>query len=384
MTEDTKDEQVEEAAADMQADDSGDEKKKDPVRRWVRIFTAITAGLFVWYLFADRLTPFSSQGRVNAFVIPIAPEVSGTVESVSVANNQVVSAGQELIKIDRERYLFKLSAAKANLEQIRNQKAAQVANVDAARANVKSAKANFKQSRQDADRLQRIYDEDSGAISVRLLQSSQATLESSRAQVTSAEANLESAIETLGQPGDENPQIIAAKADVDTAQINYDRAIIRAPNDGLVTDVIIEKGNFAAQGQPLMTFVAIQDVWVQADMTENNISHIKPGNKVEIVFDVQPGRVVKGKIRSVGYGVQGAESTSTPGQLPTIQNERDWLRDAQRFPVLIDIDSSERLSEIGLRAGGRADVIVFTGSRPILNTLGRIYIRIKGLLSYAY
>ena len=71
MTEDTKsqdaenapDEQVEEAAAEMKAGDSGNEKKKDPVRRWVMIFTAITAGLFVWYLFADRLTPFSGQGR---------------------------------------------------------------------------------------------------------------------------------------------------------------------------------------------------------------------------------------------------------------------------------------------------------------------------------
>ncbi len=76
----------------------------DPVRKWVLIFAGIAALLLLWYLTAARLTPFSSQARVRAFVVSIAPEISGTVVSVNVTNNQLVEAGQELLQVERNRY----------------------------------------------------------------------------------------------------------------------------------------------------------------------------------------------------------------------------------------------------------------------------------------
>ncbi|MGD8359117.1 MAG: biotin/lipoyl-binding protein, partial [Lysobacterales bacterium] len=78
-------------------------KPVDPVRRWTFIVLALCLVLLGWYLRADRVTPSSSQARVNALVVPVAPEVSGTITGVSVRNNQVVEAGQELFQIDIER-----------------------------------------------------------------------------------------------------------------------------------------------------------------------------------------------------------------------------------------------------------------------------------------
>jgi multidrug resistance efflux pump len=105
---------------------------------------------------------------------------------------------------------------------------------------------------------------------------------------------------------------------------------------------------------------------------------------VAILFDVLPGEVFSGRVRSIGVGVS-AGSNHPPGTLPTIQNNRDWLRQAQRFPVVIDIDASDAADLAGdLRIGGQASVIGYTEGHGILNLLGAFYIRLMSWLAYAY
>jgi hypothetical protein len=100
-------------------------------------------------------------------------------------------------------------------------------------------------------------------------------------------------------------------------------------------------------------------------------------------LDVLPGEVLKGRVRSVGYGVSSGQE-APPGTLPTIQNSRDWLRQAQRFPVAIEFDpfDAERLRKV--RIGGQAEVMVFTGHNLLMNMLGAFYIRLRSWLSYLY
>ena len=104
---------------------------------------------------------------------------------------------------------------------------------------------------------------------------------------------------------------------------------------------------------------------------------------VAIVLDVLPGEVLKGRVRSVGYGVSSGQE-APPGTLPTIENSRDWLRQAQRFPAPIEFDASdsERLRKV--RIGGQAEVMVFTGDNVLMNMLGAVYVRLKSWLSYLY
>jgi multidrug resistance efflux pump len=145
----------------------------------------------------------------------------------------------------------------------------------------------------------------------------------------------------------------------------------------------VDRGNYAQIGQALMTFIAIHDLWIQADLTENNLGHVDPGDAVAIVLDVQPGRVFRGRVRSIGYGV--ASGDDTLGTLPTITNDPDWLREAQRFPVLIDFDRGTLDQPIGLRVGSQATVVVYTDDdRWLVNALAALYIRLVSILTYAY
>jgi multidrug resistance efflux pump len=355
---------------------------KDPVRRWTFILLMVIAALLAWYLRADRVTPVSAQARVNALVVPIAPEVSGTLTGVFVGNNQPVKAGQELFQIDIERYRLAVQTAEAALEQARQAQGAAQANVDSARASVESAVANEKRARQDFERQRTIREQDPGALSERRLQSAEASLASAQARVSSARAALQAAIENLGKPGDENAAVQQALAALDTARLNLERATVRAPVDGVVTGVQLDKGNFAAAGAPQMTFIATGDVWVQADFTENNLGHLAPGDAVGIVFDVLPGRVIPGTVREVGFGV----SVDSPplGSLPTIQNDKNWLRDAQRYPVLVDFELPDRQDRARLKVGSQATVVVYTGRHPLFNFLARLYMRALSILTYAF
>jgi multidrug resistance efflux pump len=102
------------------------------------------------------------------------------------------------------------------------------------------------------------------------------------------------------------------------------------------------------------------------------------------VFDVLPGQVYEGRVRSIGRGVAG-DPSHPPGTLPTIQNDRDWLRQSQRFPVRVDFDVGQAEELEGrLRIGGQALVIGYTEGHGLLNLLGAAYIRVMSWLSYAY
>jgi multidrug resistance efflux pump len=111
---------------------------------------------------------------------------------------------------------------------------------------------------------------------------------------------------------------------------------------------------------------------------------MRPGTPVDIVFDVLPGHVFKGHVRSIGLGVSAGNSPP-PGTLPSIDNNRDWLRQSQRFPVIIGFDARQDPDlPRYLRVGGQASVLAYGEGSGILKLLGKLYIRVASLLSYAY
>jgi len=354
----------------------------DPVRKWTFIVLGAAGILLCWYLIADRITPYSSQARVHALVVPISAQVSGNVTEVQVGNNQLVDAGQVLLQIDPAQYHLAVATAEANLQTARQATGASTASVDAAKAAVTSAKANLLRAEQDAVRLRRIKLEDPGALSDRRIETAEATLSAAQGQLGSAIANLEKARQDLGEAGDNNARILQAQAALEQAELDLQRTTVMAPDNGLVTDVRVDRGNFAAVGAPQMTFVATHNIWVQADFTENNLGNIRPGTAVEVAFDAMPGRVFDGKVRGIGFGVA---TGSTPlGSLPTIENNRQWLRDEQRYAVVIDFEIPDAEDGRNIRVGAQASVIVYTGGNWLFNTIGKIHVRVASILSFAY
>ena len=336
-----------------------------------------------WYLFADRYTPYSSQARVQAFVVPVAPEVAGRINRVLVKNNQQVVAGQPLFELDDSQYRIALAKARSDYDTARDSINAATAGVASAEANLRVARAGLLKASQDASRQEKLYQEDPGAISVRRLEIARATLEESRGRVEAAEAQVRQAREQEGGPLDSNAKLLSAKQAVEKAELDMQHAVLRAPGRGLVTDLRTDAGQFAAAGTPLLTLIAVHDLWISADMTENNLSQIRPGNPVEIGLDALPGQVFKGRVRSIGRGVSSGESTQ--GGLPTIQNNGDWLRQSQRFPVAIEFEPQVLQRVVsGARVGGQADVIIYSGDHFVLNLLSHGYIRLMSWLSFAY
>ena len=133
----------------------------------------------------------------------------------------------------------------------------------------------------------------------------------------------------------------------------------------------------------MLTLIAIHNLWVNAEFTENNLGRVKVGTPVEILFDVLPGRVFRGEVRSLGLGVS-AGFNQPAGALPTIRNDRDWLRQSQRFPIIIGFDAEDPALREHLRIGGQASVIAYSEGTGLLRLLGKAQIRLASWLSYAF
>lgn len=354
------------------------------VKRGGVIVASIILLTLTWYMVSDRFTPYTTQARVQGYVIGVAPKVAGEVTAVWAKNNQDVAQGEPLFEVDRAHYEIALSKARSDLENARRQVDAGTAAVDAARSSRDAALANRTRAEQDSNRLLRLHTEDPGTISTRRLEMSQASLDQAIAGVAAAEASIRQAIESMGGEDDENNAILqAASAAVDQAELDLSNTQVNAPSRGVITDLRADVGQFAGTGSPVMTLIAVHDLWVSAEFTENNLGNMQAGDEVEILFDTMPGEIFDGRVRSIGIGIAAGQS-HPPGTLPTIQNNRDFLRQAQRFPVIIDFAIAN--PELGgqLRIGGQASVTVYSRNAGLVAFLARFHIRLMSWLSYAY
>lgn len=351
----------------------------DPVRKITRYVLIVVAILFVWYVAADRIAPWTDQARVQAYVIPVVPQVSGRVVEVNVVKDQVVEPGDVLLKINPSDYQLEVESAEAALELAGQEIGAGTASVTTAQAKLVEAMTNLEHAKTQSVRVFEL--EKKQVMSKSEGDKARAVVKQAESQVDSARAELEKARQSLGVEGEANPRIRSAIADLKKAQLDLSRTTVLAPSKGGITNLQIEEGYYASTGVPLMTFIEFDNVWIQANMRENNIANIEQGDAVDIVLDVAPGKVFKGRVSSVGFAVDSA-AMGEVGGLASVENKSGWLRDAQRFPVIIVFDDD---SASGLRRlGGQADVLVYTSSNWIINPLGWLYIRLLSWLSYVY
>lgn len=353
--------------------------EKDPVKTWTGITLFICLLIFTGHILADKYTPYTSNGRIEAYVVPIVPQVSGVLTEVNVKNNQIVRNEQVLAVIDSSKYQFAVQKSKADLEKATQASAVDMSGVTTAQARVAEAEANLKNAKVKGERI--IGLSKKGAASVSRADDARSRIDASKAQLASARSELVKAKSKLGNTGKDNAQVKVAIAALEIAELDLQRSFIAAPSDGVITNLTIDVGQYASTGSPLMTFISTKSIWIQADMRENSLINIEKGNPVEIVLDAAPGHVFKGEVQSVGYGVSDNVG-NTLGGLTTVQPTQGWLRQAQHIPVLIKFTDNE--SKGFKRVGGQANIIVYTGSNTILNTLGKIWIRLISFFSHIY
>jgi multidrug resistance efflux pump len=351
----------------------------DPVKKITRIALIVIAILFVWYVIADRLAPWTDQARVQAYVVPIVSQVAGRVIEINVGKDQEVQQGDVLLKIDPSDYQLAVDNAETNLELAGQDIGAGTANVSTAQAKVVEAVANLDHLKAQAKRV--IELEEKQIYSVARGDKARAAVVKAEAQLESAKSELEKAKQALGVNGNQNPKIRSAIAKLKKAQIDLSRTTILAPSHGGITNLKIDEGHYASVGAPLMTFIEVENVWVKANLRENSIANVEVGTPVDIILDSAPGKVFQGKVSSMGFAVSH-EKGGAIGDLETIESSSGWLRDAQRFPVYISFDVDSAKGD--LRLGGQADVQFYSTGNWLINSLGWVWIRLLSWLSYIY
>jgi multidrug resistance efflux pump len=351
----------------------------DPVKRITHIALIAIAIMFLWYIVADRLAPWTDQARVQAYIVPIVSQVSGRVIEVNVGKDQEVQQGDVLLQINPADYELAVENAKADLELAGQDIGAGTASVTTAQAKVVEMQSNVDHFKAQSRRVfelekKQIYSRAQG-------DKARAAVVQAKAQLASARSELEKAKQALGVKGEENPKIRSAIAQLKKAQIDLSRTTILAPSHGGITNLKIDIGHFASVGAPLMTFIEVDNVWIKANLRENSIANVKQGTPVDIILDSAPGKIFHGKVSSMGFAVSH-EKGGAIGDLESIESSAGWLRDAQRFPVYISFDDDSTRGY--RRLGGQADVQFYSTDNWLINSLGWIWIRMLSWFSYIY
>jgi len=352
-------------------------KSPNPLRLTALVVLGITVAFFFVSILMERLTPYTSQAAVQAYVVKIAPEVAGKIVEIGVVDNQVVRQGDLLFRVDPQPYEIAVTQAEAQLAIVGQSIGASTSAVDSAQASLIVAIAERDNQREQTQRALELVKK--GVYAKAKQDDAEALLKSAEARVTRAEADLEQARQALGPAGDENPQLRQALAALETARLDLLRTTVVAPSDGAVTNLQLAIGQFVGVGQLAMTFIDARTIWITANLKENSLEHLATGDPVDVVLDTLPGRVFPGRVESIGWGVsQGGIDPSTG--LPTVKNDSGWVRDPQRFPLRIVLDDGV---PAGVRYGSQANVVIYTGSNPLANALGAMWIRLVSWISYA-
>ncbi|PTO70516.1 HlyD family secretion protein [Vibrio splendidus] len=353
------------------------ENGKDRVRKVTNYLLLFVAFMLIFSVISDRIIPITDNARVKGYIVPIKPEVSGKVLDILVQPNQLVNQGDKLAILDESDYQIAIQQAEQNLEIAGQNVGAQTASIASAQAKLTSAIVERQNTKLQAKRVLEMADK--GVVSKSDADKARAALATSRAAVVNAEADLEGAKQQMGKEGQENSQVKAALLALEQAQLNLERTVITAPTQGGVSNFSLSEGFYASAGQAIMTFVSTEDIWIEAYYRENSLGNVTVGDEVEVALDFAPGKVVKGRVSSIDWGVDWGQNDQA-GKLAQASQQTGWLRQTQMLPITIEFDNEEVTGM--LRVGGQADVIVYSGDNFVFNAIGKVWIRLISVLSY--
>lgn len=232
--------------------------------------------------------------------VQIAARVSATINRIPLLEGDEVKQGDVLVELDRKEVEARLAAAEARLLSDEAALKAAEARLAADRANLVGIKSNLDRAVADHERNQELFA--SGDIAKATLDASQNELDSRRAAYESAQANLEGSVANV-ESARANVQV--GRADVEQARENLEYTTIRAPIDGVITQVNSREGEVALgtiqnAGTVIMTIADLSEMLVEAQMTEVDAPKVREGQRVSVYLNPYPGRVFTGRLRRIG------------------------------------------------------------------------------------
>ena len=251
------------------------------------VAAACIGGYELWDYY--MYSPWTRDARVQADVVSIAADVSGYVNDIRVKDNQFVHKGEILLVIDQARYTRALALADAT---------------------VAARKADMENAAQQAARRAKLTQ-----------------LSISKEARENAELTADAAAATYQQ----------ALADRSTAQLNLDRTVVRAPVNGFVTNLTLDKGQYASVGSKVMALIDSDSYRVTGYFEETKIPGVKADAQVQIYL-MSGGPPLHGHVESLARGITNRDNPDGPELLANANPTFEWVRLAQRIPVRIHID----------------------------------------------
>ena len=330
----------------------------------------VAVGSLVFWLESGRYAT-TDDATIGAAKVLVSTDVSGLVSSVNVREGQTVKAGQVLFQVDPLQFQIARDSAKANLNEVALNIRSMKETYKELLSNVESQKAQVELDRVTNERNASLVANNDVARQV--YDQSRYTLLLDQARLKSLQQQAEVQLASLDGNADirveDHPLYRQARAAVDEAQRQLDHATVRAPFDGVVTQVdALQPGAYLVAQTATLTstgavaLVSTSDVWVSAQMKETELTYVKPGDRVDVTVDTYPGLTWKGTVESISPA-SGSEFSI----LPPENSSGNFVKVVQRIPVKIAIDRTA--GEPVLRAGMSVYVSIDTGHRRSLRDL---------------
>lgn len=320
------------------------------------------------YLHGGRYVS-SDNAFVQAGKLTVTAEIPGTVAEVMVRDNERVAQGHPLFRLEDEPYRLALAEARAQLEAVRIELAALRGShrqklAAMAEAEEQAAFAERELQRQESLSASR------AAAGVELDQARHKAA-AARRHVAVLEQEAATVLASLGgdpnRPDEQHPRFAASIARVDQAERNLRKTLVRAPFAGVAAHVSsLAPGKYLAAAQPALSLVATEQMWIEANLKETELTHLKPGDPVTVRIDTYPDRTWRGLVADISPAT-GAEFALIPPQ----NASGNWIKTVQRIPVRVQLQDED--PACALRAGLSAEVVIDTGHVRSWRDLTRVF-----------
>ena len=328
---------------------------------------AAAAGYWIWWNSSARFHQSTDDAYVAGNVVTLTPEVAGTVIAIHADDTDLVRIGAPVVELDKADLAVALAQAEADLAKTVRDVRALYSSADELRATLEAREADLARARDDLSRRQALAA--SGAVSGEELEHAKSAVSSARAGVVAAREGWgANRAQTQGTAVANHPLVQAAAARVRSAYLGLHRATLLAPVTGYVARRAVQVGQRIQPGASLLAIVPLDQVWVDANLKEDQLRDLRIGQPVELESDLYgSGIVFTGHVAGLGAGT-GSVFSALPAQNAT----GNWIKVVQRLPVRIALDPAE-LAAHPLRIGLSMRVVVNTRDRsgPSLATAAR-------------
>lgn len=344
-------------------------RRSVPVLRLALLFAVplvAIAGAGWWWLSGGRYVT-TDNAYVKAHIVQISPEISGQVRRVLTRDHASVAAGETLLTIEARPFRLALDSADAELDAAR-------AHVESLRGIWREAVAELAEAESRAAYQQRQWQrqEELAAKGVASASRRDEALNEARGaadRVTTAREKLQRVLAALNGdpqlPADQHPMVREKVAARERAALDLARTTVRAPVDGVVVNLRLQRGEQVKAATPLFAVVELSRPWIEANFKETELTHVRVGQKAKVVLDIYPDTTWEALVESLSPAT-GAEFAILPPQ----NASGNWVKVVQRLPVKLRL--LPHVGEPPLRAGMTATVTIDTGRQRSLSGITQI------------